>query len=129
MIPSVRELLSAHAFLSRRFAWEVSPPHDDLVEALVDARVEAERIAHGGGDEVAALLYACAQRSPAIGEDLVMSAILVALNHGAKLERRAAGDARALSRELLLRAREIAGGALSFAAFEAWLAERLPKPT
>jgi len=102
----------------------VSPPPEDLIE---DAHLEAERIAHGGGDEVAALFYACAERSPAIGEDFVMSAIVVMLNHAAKLERRATVDPRALSRELVLRSREIAGGVLTFAAFDAWLAGRLPE--
>ena len=74
MIPEVSALLAAHGFLARRFGWQVSPNHEDLVEALVDARIEAER----------------------------------------------------LPRDLLLRSREIAGGALTFEAFAAWLAERMP---
>lgn len=126
MIPSVRELLSAHVFLARCFAWEITPPVEDLIEAFVDARLEAERLSLDGGDEIAALFYACAARSPSIGEDFVLSAMLVTLNHGASLGRRATVDAGQVSRDLLLKSREIAGGALTFEAFRAWLAVRLP---
>jgi hypothetical protein len=62
MIPPVREFLSACEFLARRFGWDLSPHDDDLIEALVEARLEAERLALGSGDEVAALFRSTSTR-------------------------------------------------------------------
>jgi hypothetical protein len=45
MIPPVREILSTYAFLSRRFAWDAPSYDADVIEALVQARLEAQRLA------------------------------------------------------------------------------------
>src|SRR4051812_915770 len=121
MIPPVREFLSACDFLARRFAWNLSPHDDDLIEALVSARLEAERLALDSGDEVAALFYACAAPIPWLGEDYVTLVIVVTLNHAMALGRHPGRDRRLVVRDLSRWAHDIAGGAVRFAAFRVWL--------
>jgi hypothetical protein len=127
MIPTALEMISAHLFLARRFGWEVVVPDDDIFEAVVHARVEARRLAEEQGDEVAAFFYACALESPRLGEDFVLTLILVTRNHARALGREPARNGRALSRDLLLKSREIAGRVLTFPAFRAWLEHQLPR--
>ena len=129
MIPSVKEILAAYAFLARRYAWGETLPDDDLIEALVDARIEAQRLALGHDDEVAALFFACAARSASLGEDFVLAVTLVTVNHAATLGRRPSRDPRRLAHDLQGRAREIGGRAMSYDDFRAWMAERLPVTT
>jgi hypothetical protein len=126
MIPPVREFLSACEFLARRFGWDLSPHDDDLIEALVEARLEAERLALGSGDEVAALFYACSASSAWLGEDYVTLVIVITLNHAMALGRKPVGDRRRVVRELSRWAHEIAGGIAGFEACRAWLAEHVP---
>lgn len=126
MIPPVRELLSACDFLARRFGWTLSPDDEDLIEALVNARLEAERLAHDSGDEAAALFYACAAPSAWLGEDYVTLVIVVTLNHAMSLARHPAKDRRILVRNLSRWARAIAGGDVGFDLSRVWLAEWVP---
>lgn len=126
MIPPVREFLSACEFLSRRFGWDLSPHDDDLIEALVDARSEAERLVMEYEDEPAALFYACALESPRLGEDYVTLLVVVTLNHANALGRRPVGEQRIIVRELARCAHEIAAGNISFDAFRIWLAVCVP---
>jgi hypothetical protein len=123
MIPPVREFLSACEFLTRRFDWDLSPHDDDLIAALVDARLQAERLALASGDELAALFYAFAAPSPWLGEDYVTLVIVVTLNHGSALGRHPARDRRVVVRDLSRWAHEIAAGTVRFDAFRTWLAE------
>jgi hypothetical protein len=95
-----------------------------MLSALIDARLEAHRLAQDGADELAAFFYAFAMKSPALGEDFVVSAILVTVNQGRTLGRAPVTDARAFSREMLLQARDIAGGVTTFAQFRVWFARR-----
>jgi hypothetical protein len=126
MIPPVREFLLACDFLSRRFAWDLSPHDEDLIEALSDARFDAECLVLAGGDEPAALFFAFAARSAWLGEDYVGLVIAVTRNHASTLGRWPAGDPRVLTRRLVRHAHEIAAGLTSFETFRAWLAEELP---
>lgn len=129
MIPAVRDVLLAHRFLRRRFGWEVYPPEDEIVDALERARSDAQRLADASGDDLAAFFFACAVVSPSLGEDFMMSVILVTRNQARALGREPVANARDLGRDLLLKSREIAGGALTFPAFCTWLDLRLPAPT
>src|SRR5262249_34922740 len=111
MIPPVREFLSACEFLRRRFDWDLSPHDEDLIEALVDARLEAQRLALASGDEVAASFYACAAASAWLGEDYITLVITVTLNHAMALGRQPVKERRRVVSELSRWAHEIAGGA------------------
>jgi hypothetical protein len=126
MIPPVREFLSACEFLARRFAWDLSPHDEDLVAGLVEASLEAEQLALGSGDELAALFYAFAAPSAWLGEDYVTVVIVVTLNHGMALGRHPTKDRRVLVRDLSHWAHDIASGEGRFEAFRTWLAERMP---
>jgi hypothetical protein len=98
-----------------------------MIDALERARVEAQRLADAsGGDDLAAFFFACAVVSPSLGEDFMLSVILVTRNQARALGREPAVHRRDLGRDLLLQARDIAGGALTFPAFSRWLELRLP---
>jgi hypothetical protein len=126
MIPPVRELVAALAFVSRRFGVGISVDDEDLIDLFVDIRLEAQRLSLACDDEVAALFHASCARSPVLGEDFILSTILVTYNHGLTSGRRPPEDARSLHRELRLKAREISGGVLPFPACCDWLSARFP---
>lgn len=126
MIPPVREFLSACEFLARRFAWDLSPHDEALIEALVEARLTAEILATASSDEVAALFYAFAVPSPALGEDYITLIVVVTLNHAMAQGRRPTGDARSTVRALSRWAHEIAAGTATFESLRAWLSTHFP---
>jgi hypothetical protein len=116
MIPSVARLLQAYAEHARRLGWDTLPLIE-LLDGLEGTRSEALRLAATSGDTSAAFFYAAARRSAWLGEDFMEVMTDVAHAQPGALS-------RATVRELRVKAREIAGGVVTFGALRAWLAQR-----